>query len=287
MRRRAKHRSNERSESFTRSFKALGFLARNGVQVSARVTDLATGDPLLSIDDHVVMPTGAVGEVLLLIEVAARLDDADFAALTILERESADAVHGAGLWQHLQASAFHPADLALLVGATSDNLATNVLLEYVGLDAVRRRTEGLGLKRTALLDRARDQRGPDDAPHLSVASMRELTWLFSGLAHGEVVDSEASQRVTGWLSAGGDLSLVPSVFGLNPLAHRSPGHGIQVFNKTGHDAGVRADAGVVRGPRAGVTYAVAASFSDTELSVRLAVHEALRTIGADLLEYVA
>jgi beta-lactamase class A len=49
---------------------------------------------------------------------------------------------------------------------------------------------------------------------------------------------------------------------------------------------VRAEAGVLRGPRAGVAYAVAASFADTELQIRLAVIEAVRVIGADLLEYV-
>ncbi|GAB3615722.1 serine hydrolase [Okibacterium endophyticum] len=285
-RRRAKHRSYDQIESFSRSFAALGFVARNGVQVSARVTDLATGDALLSIDDYVVMPTASVGKVLLLIEVATRLDDPDFAALTILERDSADVVSQAGVWQHLQASAFHPADLAAFIGASGDNLATNVLLRHVGLDAVRFRAEGLGLKRTALLDIARDQRGPDDAPHLSVASMRELTWLLSGLAHGEIVDQKVSQRVAGWLSLNSDLSLVGSSFGLDPFSHRAHDHGIQLFNSTGTDSGVRADAGVVRGPRAGATYAVAMSFSDTELPVRLAVVDAMRTIGNDVLEYI-
>ena len=38
-----------------------------------------------------------------------------------------------GIWQHLQAPSLPVADLATLVGATSDNLATNVLLRQVGL----------------------------------------------------------------------------------------------------------------------------------------------------------
>ena len=45
----------------------------DGVQVSARATDLATGAVLFSVDDHVVMPTASIGKVLLLVEVAARL----------------------------------------------------------------------------------------------------------------------------------------------------------------------------------------------------------------------
>ena len=105
-----------------------------------------------------------------------------------------------GVWQHLQAPSLPIADLASLVGATSDNLATNVLLRQVGLPAVRSRTEELGLLRTALLDLVRDSRGPDDAPQLSVGSTAELMWLFSSLARGEVVDNLTSSRVLGWLS---------------------------------------------------------------------------------------
>lgn len=281
-----KHRGVEAIESFGRGFQALGELAIAGVQVSARATDLATGRVLLSIDDHVVMPTAGIGKVLLLIEVAARLREDTWGAYPILDRAVADAAGNAGLWQHLQAPSLPVADLAALVGANNDNLATNVLIRAVGLDAIHARTEALGLSRTALLDRARDHRGPDDAPQLSVGSAKELTWLFTALARGEIVDGETSAKVIGWLSLGTDLSLVASAFGLDPLAHREADHGLLLVNKTGADAGVRSEVGILRGPRAGVTYAVSMSFADTALSSRLAVLDGMRAVGLDLLEYV-
>ncbi|MCU1443284.1 MAG: serine hydrolase, partial [Cryobacterium sp.] len=260
--------------------------AVDDVQVSARATDLATGRVLFSVDDHVVMPTASIGKVLLLIEVAARLRDADFGAYTILDRTAADSVGDSGIWQHLQAPSLPVADLAALVGGTSDNLATNVLIRAVGLNAVRKRTEELGLSRTALLDLVRDRRGPDDAPQLSVGNATELTWLFTALARGEVIDTEASERVLGWLSLNTDLSMVASAFGLDPMAHRAADHGILLVNKTGTDAGVRSEVGVLRGPRAGVVYAVSMHFADTRLSSRLAVLDGMRSVGLDLLEYV-
>lgn len=256
------------------------------MQVSARATDLVTGRVLFSVDDHVVMPTAGIGKVLLLIEVAARLRDANFGIYTILDRAVFDSVGGSGIWQHLQAPSLPVADLAALVGSTSDNLATNVLIRAVGLDAVRARTERLGLTRTALLDLVRDHRGPDDAPQLSVGSAKELTWLFTSLARGEIVDAEASERVIGWLSVNTDLSMVASAFGFDPLAHREGDHGMLLVNKTGTDAGVRSEVGILRGPRAGVTYAVSMSFADTKLSSRLSVLDGMRAVGLDLLEYV-
>nr|WP_313543117.1 serine hydrolase [Leifsonia aquatica] len=285
--RRARHRGAAApDDAFARSFNSLGQLALQGVQVSARATDLSTGAVLFSVDDHVVMPTASIGKVLLLVEVAARLESGQLSPLVQLDRLPQDAAGDSGIWQHLQVPALPVADLAALVGASSDNLATNVLLRRVGLEAVSARTESLGLTRTGLLDLARDHRGPDDAPQLSVGSANELTWLFSALARGEVVDAATSQRVISWLSLNSDFSLVSSAFGLDPHSHRHAEHGILLVNKTGIDAGVRSEVGVLRGPNAGVTYAVSTYFDDTELPERLAVIEGMRTVGIDLLEYV-
>jgi beta-lactamase class A len=272
--------------SFSGTFQALGELAYSGAQVSASAVDLDSDERILSIDDRIVLPTASVGKILLLIEVSARLSEHAVPAVEVLDKTSKDAVGDSGLWRHLQARSLPLADIATLVGATSDNLATNVLLREVGLDAVRARTEGLGLLRTALLDLVRDTRGPDDAPQLSVGSTAELSWLFGALARGQVVDALTSSRVLGWLSLNTDQSMVASAFGVDPLSHRGVDHGLQLVNKTGTDVGVRSEAGILRGPRRGIAYAVSVQFSDRSIAARLRVLEALRATGFDLLEYV-
>lgn len=254
--------------------------------MSASVVDLNSGKTLLAIDDRIVLPTASIGKILLLIEVSARLTGRDFSGFGILDKTPRDAVGDSGIWQHLQAPSLPVADLATLVGATSDNLATNVLLRQVGLAAVRARTESLGLMRTALLDLVRDSRGPDDAPQLSVGSTAELSWLFGALARNEIVDALTSQRVMGWLSLNSDLSLVASAFGLDPLSHRGADHNTLLVNKTGTDTGVRAEAGALRGAARAVSYAVSIQFNDDGLPARLRVLDAMRTVGYDLLEYV-
>jgi beta-lactamase class A len=119
-----------------------------------------------------------------------------------------------------------------------------------------------------------------------VGSAEELARLFAGIARGEVVDASTSYRVADWLALGTDLSMVASAFGLDPLAHTRSDHSITLFNKTGADGGVRAEAGVLRGPRAGVAYAVIVGFDDRLLADRLEILGAMRTVGFDLLEYV-
>jgi beta-lactamase class A len=273
-------------DSFRRGFASLTQLALSGVQITACAIDVTSGRLLFSVDDHLSVPTASIGKVLLLIEVAARLSAGDKTAHGILNRTAQDSVADSGLWQHLQVPALPVGDLAALVGAASDNLATNVLIRRVGLDAVRARGEALGLTRTFLLDTVRDYRGPDDAPQLSVGSARELATLFAALSRGEIVNVATSQQVMEWLALGADLSMVASAFGLDPLAHRTTDHGLQLTNKTGTDVGVRSEAGVLRGPSGSVAYAVTMRFNDTDLTGRLAVLEGMRTLGTDILEYV-
>ena len=261
-------------------------MAYEGARVSVAVIDIKTGESIFAVDERIVLPTASVGKILLLIEVSARLTDRSVSDFTIADRAAQDAVSDSGIWQHLQAPAFPITDLAALVGATSDNLATNVLLRHVGLEAVRSRTEKLGLVRTALLDRVRDVRGPDDAPQLSVGSTAELAWLFQALANGHVIDPVTSQRVLSWLSLNADLSMVASAFGRDPLSHRGVEHTTWMVNKTGTDVGVRSEAGILRGPRGGVAYAVSVHFDDTDLPRRLRVMDGLRGFGVDLLEFV-
>lgn len=281
-----RHRADQREASFAGAFSALGELAYGGAQVSASIIDLDSDERILSIDDRIVLPTASVGKILLLIEVSARLSAHGPPALEVLDKTARDAVGDSGLWRHLHARSLPLADVATLVGATSDNLATNVLLREVGLESVRHRTESLGLMRTALLDLVRDSRGPDDAPQLSVGSTAELAWLFAALARGQVVDALTSSRVLGWLSLNTDLSMVASAFGVDPLSHRGVDHGLQLVNKTGTDEGVRSEVGILRGPRRGVAYAVSVQFADRSIGSRLRVLDALRAVGTDVLEYV-
>ena len=285
-RRSPRHAADAPTVDFSQSFEALGAVAYSGAEVSAKAVDLATGDELLAIDAHVVMPIAGLGRVLLLAEVSTRLTARDVSGYGILDRTPRDSVGGPGLWRHLQAPSLPVGDLAAIVAATADGLATNVLLERVGLESVRHRAEGLGMHRTVFLDSARDHRGPDDAPDLAVGSTGELAELFRRIALEDVVDPASSQRLQHWLSLAGDLSLVSSAFGLDPLAHREADHETLLINATGSGDGIRAEAGALRGRARAVAYAVTARFDDTGLDARLRVIEAMRAVGTDLLEYV-
>lgn len=182
-----------------------------------------------------------MGKVLLLIEVARQIAAGEVSGTTLVDRPKP--VGDSGLWQHLSAPALTIADLCTLVGAVSDNLATNALIEFVGLPAVARmaRTHLSDLPSLALCDVVRDARGPDHAPELSLGSTHDWSALMHRLANDELIDVTACAHVRGWLSLNVDHSMVLAPFAIDPLSINPKG----TFNKTGWDAHVRADAGSV------------------------------------------
>ena len=242
----------------------------SSVRLSACLIDAQTGEELASLDPHAIRSTASVGKVLLLIEAARRLVHRELDPATPLTRTSDDAVADSGLWQHLHTRSLAVADLAVLVGAVSDNLATNVLLREIGLPAVTAMAETLGLRDTALHDRVRDHRGPQDPATLSSGTAQELAELFGRLHRGEVVDPTVSATVLGWLNLDTDMSMTAGAFGLDPLAHAAADRDWWVAHKTGTDIGVRADTGLVRGPLRAVSYAVLAEFDDADRDSTLA-----------------
>ncbi|WP_412925841.1 serine hydrolase [Microbacterium sp. 1P10AE] len=272
--------------SFTATLRALDELAASGAKVSVRIDDLDGGSAVLEGDDFVTLPVAGLGVVPLLIEVAAAIEAGRVDALEIVDRSTVDSASAGGVWQHLKAPALPLSDVAVLAASTGDALAANALLQRVGLPAVRSRIEQLGLRRTALLDRFRDDRGPDDAPHVALSTAREMAGVFAGLVNSTVVSPGVSAQVAEWLSLNHDLSLVASATGLDPFAHENDRHGLLFINKTGRSEGVRAEAGVLGGPRAGVAFSMIVNFDDLSIAHRLRAHDAFRVLGVELMEYV-
>ncbi len=271
--------------SFAATTRALEELADAGAHVAVHVIDLDSGSQVLAGDDHLTLPIAGLGVVPLLIEVASGFESGALDPLEIVDRASTDAVAASGLWRSLRAPALPLSDLAVLAAAVGDPIAVNILLEQVGLDRVRERIAALGMPQTAVLDRFRDERGPDDAPQVAVGTARELAGLFSALVNSRAVDAAVSAQVAEWLSLNQDLSLVAASTGLDPFAHDHDAHGLLFINKTGRDRGVRAEAGVLAGPRSGVAYAMIVGFDDLSIAHRLRVHDAFRVLGVELMEY--
>lgn len=245
---------------------------------SILVRNLATGETF-GHDPGRVLSTASVGKLLLLAEVARRIEDGRLPVDELVHRTDADAVADSGLWQHLDVESLTIHDAAVLVAATSDNLATNALLRRVGVEAMGETALALGLEDVRLHDYVRDVRRPTDPPRLSCGSARELAAIFGRIATRDLVSPAVSRMLGHWLELSTDLSMVASSLDLDPLAHSADGPALALMNKTGTDTGVRADCGLVSFGEAQVAYAAIANWESASESALGDVMADMRLIG--------
>jgi beta-lactamase class A len=248
-------------------------------RVSVCVVDADTGAVLAERDPDLTMRTASVAKVFALVELAARLEAGDLRADVMLDRRSVAPVRDSGLWQHLRVDELALEDVAVLVASVSDNLATNALLDLLGLAQVQARAAQLAPGGSTLHDVVRDERLGEDPPTLSSGSAGDWAGLFAALHRGEVVSPGVSSRVLRWCARNTDLSMVASSLDLDPLSHEQPDQGLRLSNKTGTDVGMRADVGLVRGPRHAVAYAVICNWEASDTAARSQVLAQMRAIG--------
>ncbi|WP_111765550.1 serine hydrolase [Nakamurella deserti] len=249
---------------------------------SVALVDADTGAAIRSQDGDLVARTAGVGTLLLLTTAARLIVTGRLSPAERLRRTAADTAGGSGIWQHLAVDELAVRDLCQLVGSAGDNLATNVLLRRVGLETVRETAALLELRDTALLDRVRDHRGPDDPATPSTGTAVELARLMAAMAVRRLIDPDVSQLMLGWLADRSDLSMVPAGWGWDPLAHTARGAPVRLHHTTGVDAGVRCDVGVVVGPWRTVAYAVLADWDPAGPDRLPEVLAGMRDVGGEL-----
>ncbi|MDF2097081.1 serine hydrolase [Aquibaculum arenosum] len=219
------------------------------VDWSIKVVDVTGGAVIASAAPEQNLKTASLAKVFLLLEVAARLEAGSLHADEPLDRRRVPRVADSGLWQHLRSDRLPLADAALLVATVSDNWATNALLQRVTLAAVQARGRALGYPESRLEDCVRDDRRPDDPPTISLGRAADWADLFARLHRRQLVSPAVDSQVAQWLACNVDLSLLAAAFHLDPLAHEVGAAHLRLYNKTGSDSGVRADAGLITGQR--------------------------------------
>ncbi len=124
-------------------------------------------------------------------------------------------------------------DLATIMVAVSDNSATNVLIDRVGMDNVARLTESLGLAHTQLRRKMMDLKAAAEGRE-NISTPREMIGLLDQLYRGKVIASPLLDDFFNVLATG-KSSWIP----------RDLPADLKIANKPGELEGVRNDSGIV------------------------------------------
>ena len=232
------------------------------------VLDASRDDVLVEHDPRTVQRTASLGKLVLLVEVGRRLEEGTLDPGERLTPTEDDLVRDSGLWWHLSSASLPLLDCAALVGAFSDNLATNVLLRRVGgVDPARSTARQVGLDGVRLHRKVADAAPPPgtgSAHGLSSGCAADYAALMARLHRDDIVSPAVCRLVLGWLALNADLSMVGGAFGLDPLCHTDPDRGLQLWNKTGTTSDVLGDVGLLSGPARTVAYAVLTERDDAQ-----------------------
>ena len=197
------------------------------------IVDLATGDRFVHGEGH-VSPTASSIKTAILYELFRQADEGTLRLDENVTLDRRRAVPGGVLFE-MGKPAISLRDTAVLMILLSDNTATNVLIERVGMDAVNATVKRLGLAETKLrrymIDSAAARRGDEN-----VSTPADLVRLYQAIEKGEGLSASAREGVLAILKkdklASGSMGrLLPS--------------GVVLANKPGDLEGIRVDAGIV------------------------------------------
>jgi beta-lactamase class A len=114
----------------------------------------------------------------------------------MLTYERRNYISGSGVLKCLdEGTALSAGNMATLMIIVSDNIATNVLIDYLGLGHINDTIASLGFTRTKLLRKLEEGSDGEDWPPLGVTTPREYGQLFAMLARGKLVSPDASGRM--------------------------------------------------------------------------------------------
>jgi beta-lactamase class A len=124
-------------------------------------------------------------------------------------------------------------DLATMMVAVSDNSATNVLIDRVGMQNVNAMLDSLGLSHTRLRRKMMDLQAAKEGRE-NISTPREMMQLLDAIYHGKVLNKESTADFFKMLSTG-KASFIP----------RDLPPDLKVANKPGELEAVRNDSGIV------------------------------------------
>ena len=221
-------------------------IAQHHGTVGLVLLDPVTGDSL-SIRGDQPFPTASNIKIAILIQLFHEVDAGTIHLNDPLVMLDADRIGGSGVFQFFDAPfRVTVKDAATFMIAESDNTATNLIIDKLGIRAVNARMDSLGYHHTRLWAKVSRSLttsiNPDSSKvwGLGETTPMEMARIFAAIYKGEMVSPDAARQMIGMLRK--------QFWGYNEIPRYLPA-GAVVAHKTGSVDASRNDCGIVFAPR--------------------------------------
>jgi beta-lactamase class A len=192
--------------------------------VGYAVLDLTSGDRITHLGGE-TFPTASTIKIAIVHELFKQVEEGKVRLSDTITLDRSKAVGGTGVLVHMGTPTLSILDYATLMVTLSDNTATNVLIDRLGMENVTARMQSLGLPHTLLrrhmMDNAAARRGEEN-----VSTPEEIVRLLEAVSRSQdavqLLEKPKSSRLRLGLPAG-----------------------VLTADKPGELDGVRVDAGIV------------------------------------------
>jgi beta-lactamase class A len=198
------------------------------------ILDLSTGQKYLFHADE-VLPTASSIKIAILAELYHQAQQGKIKLGDLYTLQSGDLVAGSGI-----ANALTPGvtrltirDVAALMISVSDNSATNIVIDRIGMENVNALLDSLGLMHTRLRRKMMDVKAAAEGRE-NIATPREMVALLEDLYRGKVLNKQMTDDFFELLSVHKE-SYIP----------RELPEDLRIANKPGELEGVRNDSGII------------------------------------------
>ena len=202
--------------------------------LAVAILDLTTGQKYLLRADE-VLPTASSIKIAILAELYRQAQQGKLKLSDLYTLQSSDMVGGSGITSVLTPGVTRLTlrDVAGLMISVSDNSATNVIIDRVGIENVNMLLDSLGLTHTRLRRKMMDLKAAGEGRE-NIATPREMMMLLEDLYRGKVLNKQMTEDFFNLLSVHKE-SYIP----------RELPEDLRVANKPGELEGVRNDSGIV------------------------------------------
>ena len=217
--------------------------------VAAR--NLATGAEV-RVNDAVSFPTASMIKIPILFELVRQCAQGGAQMWERVTLRKADKTLGSGLLLDFDEGAnLTLRDLAVMMMAFSDNTATNMLIDRLGIRAVNQACREAGMHATELRNRIDFDKIRETNDALAVTTPADFCHFLSALRRGELIPEGQVEQMLGIMRIQKYIEPLRKALPFNPYAAEF-GEPLEVWvaSKTGSLKGVRCEGGLVHTPAA-------------------------------------